>query len=312
MKSGFTLLELIVFLAVASALSVLLFRGFFQANRILQNAGAMIDIDQRILLLQDRLERDITGAFVPMYQPTKGEQKEEIARQQKPGTQEVQKPLPKLFLSTNQGENLKELTFITNNPLSVYGIEKPLIARVRYQLKPDAQHKGTFELVRQESAKLAYADIASDKGAREYVVADNIKAFSLQYRAEAEKKKNQKKNAQEEKAQESESSYTTSKTWDSDKQVQEKQKSKKPFIPQFVELKITLADATGKHFTTYQNLFPVYAADLNFNEKKQQYRGPEKSMFGGQDLVRLDRSPNMSRAIQDLQQKRGQPARRVP
>ena len=61
-KPGFSVIELMIVIALASLMSLALFQSFYQSNRIVQRADLMMDVDERIIHIQDRLENDISGA----------------------------------------------------------------------------------------------------------------------------------------------------------------------------------------------------------------------------------------------------------
>lgn len=287
MKTGFTLIEIVVFLAIASAMSIILFQSYFQTNRIVQFAGSMIDSDRRIMIMQDRLEKDITGAFIPQYLKQQKEEVEEEKTIQKK-LPEKQRPLPKLFYSVNVGNRLKELTFITSNPLPVYGAAKPRIVRVRYQLVADERHKGAFTLLRQEAKELDYGHIIDkEKGPRAYEIADNIKTLTLNYVSPGEKN------------DEEQPSLKQAKEWNSDTQFKSEQKKKKRLLPQYVDMNIVLFDTTGKKTIRYESRLPIYA-DPYLQEKNTDQQQKKSNQSVRVQLA--DWAPNMEKFIQKYRQ----------
>jgi prepilin-type N-terminal cleavage/methylation domain-containing protein len=267
MKSGFTLIEVLVFIVIASMMSVALYQGFDQTNRVVKYVDNMVSLDQRIFIVQDRLEKDLAGAFIPTHQPLQNEQdKIKPAGEQKKQIT----VLPKLFYSVNQEQTLKELTFVTTNPLQVYGVSQPRIARVQYQLLPDKDHKNAFKLTRQESLRLSY-DKFQESNPREYVLADNIKNIIVEY-GTIEKDTNKKENV------------VTSAAWNSDErapQSKEEQK-KKSLLPRFVRVTIVLWNNKGDRSVTYENTLPIYGlTHIEEKKKTQQQKGNQNTKIFG-------------------------------
>ncbi|MFC1843131.1 type II secretion system protein J [Candidatus Dependentiae bacterium] len=207
-KSGYILLELLIASAISAFVLGALFTSFNQANMALQTMDTISSIDMRILLLNNQLEKDISGAFVPFErkkQPLdttskktstkddKGKQKSSTdkAKSDKPKEKFKDVPLKKGFLSKNKGENIELLTFITTNPIKAFanqkeGIKaKPRIARVKYTLVPEKERargkqKRSFKLLRQEDFSIGFADFEKKKP-RSYVLIKNIKKMSVLY-----------------------------------------------------------------------------------------------------------------------------------
>jgi type II secretory pathway component PulJ len=207
---GFTLIELIVGTLIASLICGVLLTALSQSSRVQASVDNTIDISDRISIAAHQLHRDLDGAFVPrqaekmddekkdLQQPNqKGDKKEEPAdkKDEKVGQKKEEKPIEKIFYSTNKNGMLDTLTFITNNPLVVFvgkdvGTIKPKVVRVQYTLKPEANNKDVYTLFRQESNEL---DLAEYKNVRPYEVMSGIKKLSIQFTARIEKKQEQQK-----------------------------------------------------------------------------------------------------------------------
>ena len=213
-KAGFTLIEVLVAIAISAVLGMIIMNGLFQAQLALRVTQVIIDVRSKQLLLQSQLERDLYGAFVPLQAQlaaAQQQQKEKADAQAKANQAAAQKtngqtpptpptpppaPIPaieRVFYGSNQGAHLDTLTFITHNPLQTYwgskaGHPVPRIARVTYHLRPDKVHThGThtaYMLTRQESPNLTDqpADQKSTQ-AKEFVLVDNLASFSVSYRA---------------------------------------------------------------------------------------------------------------------------------
>lgn len=289
MKYGFMLIELIVATLIASMIGSLLLTALYQSSRFQNSVDTMFDTSLRVGIVTNQLERDLMGAFVPTQARIK-DAKEEEAVEKKDSkadagkkssdkkeekkekiSKPAEKPLEKIFYSTNKGANLDTLTFITNNPLSVFvgkdvGVVKPKLVRVQYVLKPenDKEKKDTFTLFRQEGIEL---DLAKFGSTRSYEVINGIKEFAVTYTAKIEKKEEksqavpakegaEKKDAkvlptsskgaeskQEKKPKVYE--YKTSKDWVSERKQEENktaqgEEQEFPRVPYLVEIKMVL------------------------------------------------------------------------
>lgn len=282
-RPGFTLIELLVFFAIAALISVSLFQGWFQTNKIFQISTDMIAIDKRILLVQDRLEKDITGAFIPVYMPSKktGE-KEELKREEskqpekEPKKEKKDHVIKKAFFSSRTGKNLKELTCITTNPVATYGKAKPHMARVLYRLKKEKGREG-YALVRKESTDISYDALVKASDVSEYVIADGIKSLTIEFESLPEKAK-----AEE---------WVTSHEWDSDKRSKTKEKNR-VLLPQLATITIELIHARDQ-VLEYSFIFPI-AADEDPHPAKETMT-PERKR--GVAEVSSDNTFHMARAL---------------
>ena len=303
-RPGFILIQLIIFFVVASMMTFALFESLNQTNRVVRLSDNMIHMDQRILLVQDRLEKDITGAFIPLYVPQKGE-KNKKGRAQEEKVKEKRdekddskkgarfKPITKAFYSINEDKNLKELAFITNNPLLVYGTSKPRIARVRYMLESDEAHKEAFKLVRQESLKLSYESISREGGPRGYVIADNIQSFSLAYYTSPKKKKE---------AEETEAEFVETDAWNSDTRF----KDQESLLAHHLIATISLWDASQDQSLEYEFIFPIFA-DPNPQVTTEK---EEKAVGGQRQVFDIKQMPHMQRFTQSYREHRWQQKRK--
>ena len=250
MKSGFTIIELLFVIAFSGILITTLFTAFFQINRTLLVAEDIIDFDTRISVMQNQLQKDIMGIFVPIQAipeppqaPTTPEEKKKAAAATTTEKKEPKKVLKDVLLSVNKGELLSELTFITNNPVRVYEFAKnakvkPRIVRVVYRLVPEKEKKGSYTLMRQEGTELDFTQYkpGAKKPVKAYALATGIKSITVEYKMPKKKDEKEKK----EKKQEEPIAFETVKEWRFDQL--EKEKKIKVKIPQFITLKIVLWD----------------------------------------------------------------------
>ncbi len=254
--SGFTIIELIIAITIASMLAIVLFSSFYQTNRTSLDVNNMISFDLRASILQNQLEKDINGAFIPnietikekveekKQQPEKkGETEKKETEQKKIKEEEKPQQLEKVFYSINKEKNLNELTLITCNPLQVYGQQVPRIARVIYKLKEN--DKNSFKLVRQESLDLNYKNAIKSL---EFELADNIKSLSIEYFY-----------SQDSKEEEKERKFKKVNQWgQKDQKINVK-------LPMFVNIKLELWDASLKKIQPFEFTYQIFA--FNFQQK---------------------------------------------
>lgn len=83
MRPGISLLDVVVALAIASVLSLLLYRSLYQTNRTVGIVDALVEANTQLVFFGDRLMKDVSGAFVPLQAVKKSKEKGE--KGQKPG-----------------------------------------------------------------------------------------------------------------------------------------------------------------------------------------------------------------------------------
>jgi prepilin-type N-terminal cleavage/methylation domain-containing protein len=206
MKAGFTLLELIIAIAIMLILSCSLTFFLSQTHMRKVAIDRYVSTHTRASVVLHQLEKDIMGARVPI-ENILARQKEKDTKKQ--DTQQVEKAVPAppatekagkkeatveptaiahVFYTDQKNGKLVMFTLITSNPLKVYwsntvGAPKPAIARVVYHLNPDPEHEESYILTRQEGADLDLAayDAKAAKPIRAYDVVDGIYACSLRF-----------------------------------------------------------------------------------------------------------------------------------
>src|ERR1700730_9162544 len=84
LRSGFSLIELIVVIAISGILSITLYFAFEQARKSVVNIDRIIDSDQALLLFYNQIDKDISAAFVPqiVYEQVEAERKKEQEKNQ--------------------------------------------------------------------------------------------------------------------------------------------------------------------------------------------------------------------------------------
>lgn len=287
MKHGFALIELIVATLVASMVAAILLAALAQGNRFQMVVDNTIDLSVRIGVASYQLEKDLMGAFIPTQaEPSSAkadEQKEEPADKagddkkatdKKGAEKKEEKPIEKIFYSTNKNGKFDTLTFVTNNPLVVYvgkdvGVVKPKVVRVQYSLKSEAGKKDSYALFRQESMEL---NLEKYKDVREYEVISGVKNCTMTFTARIEKK-DEKQVPADQKSQEKpkiEYEYKTLNEWVSEQKKdadKDKDKPEFPRIPYSIEIKLVLWDVQDK---TEREFTIVCVIPVDFTEPKKQ------------------------------------------
>jgi type II secretory pathway pseudopilin PulG len=180
MKQGFVLLELLISILIAAFVSTGLLSTIFQISKLQQTVNTMSSVYGRVAILQNQMERDVMGAFVPA-------QVDVIQTSTLKADQP--KPIEKIFYGTSKGERLDVLTFITSNPLEIFlGVKdakiKPRVARVVYRLVPDEKRKNSYVLMRQEGTSNLSFDaykIDAQGELRAFPLIDAIQSISVRY-----------------------------------------------------------------------------------------------------------------------------------
>jgi len=280
MKSGFTIIEVLVAFSISAALITILFNFLGQSRQVMSRVDDYVDLSTKLAIVQHQMERDIQGVFIPV-QARKAKKKEGPKSEAKPNKEPKKaeekveakkpKPLEKVFYSENRNNTLGILTFITSNPLQVYwskqvGKAKPRVARVIYRLEEDKKNKGSYTLFRQESYELDYDAIqpGEKKAARLYELADGIKSFAVSYMI-VEKSKDDVKEGETEKKKE----YKTVKEW-KDQKVDDEKEEEENQVPNLVRISITFWQADKERSKTFEFTIPVLADVSPMKEREEK------------------------------------------
>lgn len=205
-KKGFALVEIIVSIAISSVISVVLFTILMQVQKSAQFVASDVSVGIQIITGYERLQKDFTGMFWPQFMPPKikpAAKSQEAAQDRaglKSSSQDVNAgesskmgqgedfepyiDISKIIFSENTRFNeleiLKECSFITCNPLQVYGETKSRVARVIYSLEPELNSPtGSFSLYRQEGTSLDYLQVKNE--ATKFVLISGIRSLNLNY-----------------------------------------------------------------------------------------------------------------------------------
>lgn len=236
-RAAFTILELLIAVALASFIMVGMFRLYQGVVRYLEGTRNMMSVNRKVCLLFNQLERDFSTAYIPLLakkeKTIKEEKKPDGQQQQAPAAQtdeeqkkeeEKAKELRKTFFVATvddradlvridglKVELLKVLSLVCTNPLQVFGEKQQRLVRVVYELISDkaksTRDQVVYKLIRKETFNLSnvyakideYGPSAQKKLVRSFVVADNVKGLYIQYITQKEVKEEDKKNNEESK-----------------------------------------------------------------------------------------------------------------
>lgn len=287
MRRGFSLIEILIALTIASILAILLYSSLDQAGLWLKRVEGVTGTDIAIGTFYDRFERDIAGAFIPpigdpdradraFAQHLKQVQEQEDKKQQQPpdkkDTQQKAPPVKNVslkdiqvknvFVYQAQDNNLKELSFITNNPACAYGNHKPHIVRVTYTLERESG-KSTYTLKRQESAKLGPKFVRKE---RAYQLLNHIVSLKLDFRAPQPVEKEKTAKPQDSSEQKTAAPLITFDSWPPEQKKSETDAIRD--LPQFVHV-----------YLTYQNPVDEQIKKYEFSYQIKCYRAPSQAIL---------------------------------
>lgn len=203
-SQGFTLIELVVALVIASGLMLALYQTYKQVQNATISLNTIIDIDTPLQTLYDRLSIDIPGIIVPStylaeveallkkedknedQKKQEGADKKEAPKKEAEKKEESQK-LEDVF-SYQSSDNSFKLTFITTGGIKSIDtsspeakpLTRPSLKRVYYTLEPDKSSPELYRLTwgQTENLQLKLAD-----GAKllQYELAWDIKKMSMSF-----------------------------------------------------------------------------------------------------------------------------------
>ncbi len=267
---GFSILELVIGLMISTMLITISFSIYNQIVRSTQFVQRVTTTDTHAIILKDRLQKDILG-IMPLWftkkdyeesakaktstQPKESEQEEQP--ESKENKQETSKNKENsFFYSSNHDNNrLDCFSFITTNPLRMYGSSehKPCV-RVVYQLQKDIKKESQFRLFRKEIDDLEFNLEAIHNSGALYEIASNIKTFSIEFGfIDPIKTSNQTEKKETDPLQDKSIEFTWINEWDAKKESA----IKKPILPKFIKIKIVFTEEKGTHEQEYNFCFLV-------------------------------------------------------
>lgn len=283
MKHGFSLLELIVGIALSSIVTSLLYTSFSNILHWSEYGSSAIDLDTRVSVFLHQFEKDVTGMFIPMQAlPEPEEEKDKKDSKEK---KQQHRLLEKPCCIENKNNMLSMFTCITDNPMTLYSAPQsssrelpaagvPYISRVVYTVYKDKEKKDTYSIQRQESATLELQPyLTKDKDRiRGYEIIDNVKSITvscMRPKNESESpKKDDKKKKEKQKFE-----YESFSTWPPD--------AKEPLdLPHMVTVTLTVWDERHENEHTMEAHVPTFvlAQLYPLEEVEPKVRNPKTKM----------------------------------
>lgn len=270
-KKAFSLLEVLIALFIGAMIMSQLLEGMRQAAFYLKRGIECSTIDRTVAFLFNQLERDLTAAFIPYtYEKEKDKKKEGDKKDDEkkfrslykfPFLARIDEEAMLRRVGGKKREQFSLLSFITTTPLELYIEKKPRVLRVGYYLKSIVSRNPaipqTYTLIRKETLDCSNERFQVNESAQkenkkkitEYILAENIKALSLQFstpKPKDPKRDKEKKLSQEEKT-------ITSYAWGETEKTKE-------LLPKLVEVYCELWNPTYTRTSVFTCSFPIFAA----------------------------------------------------
>ena len=299
MKKGFTLIEFVLALFLASLLSLSLFQLLNQVRRAVRRINTVIEVDMPLTGFLQQVEKDVTGMFTP------SSSLEEFIKQDKERVKErdpfsklkekkdevkplVTKPIEKVFYLEARKDQFF-WSFITTGGIQTLDADGkvapvPLIRRVAYVLQQDPQRPSTNRLLYRYSGKvLELEPFKASSFVPSIELLTGIKEFTLELMVlqleqksdQAAKQPSSKKDqpeSQEPKKEMKEvaSTVATLKEW----QPQEVWDTYKTLIPAYVTLSGIRVDIHGREYP-FEVVQKVYAYSPYVEKEKSLFEALE-------------------------------------
>ncbi len=284
MRPGFSLVEIIIALAISGFVMTIVFNTISLLQRSSKNYNELITIDSQQELLFGQLQKDISGMVIPLFGFVANSKQKSEEQQKK---QEEYNARFGLQIEIEQ-ERLKSLSFVTTSVLASYGTTKPRLARVRYMLLTEPAQPASFMLIRQESSELALADFEADMQKNSngsYTIGTGFKTCAISCIIISQK--DDKKKVEE------------VSSWSFAEQIKKQQSEnsagqrveKKIELPQIITLKGSLIDETSGHEYAFDYSFFV-PLDTRVS-KKQEQKPEEKAPEGKPKTSQAPSAPGM-------------------
>jgi prepilin-type N-terminal cleavage/methylation domain-containing protein len=297
-KQAFTLLEVLISLAISSFIIVGMFRIYMNSVSYVDKARDQMLFNRKVYLFFDQFEKDLSSAFDAfLYGEEKVESKEDDKKEKDPKKQPPKKEkaetkikhINSFITNIYEGETkkikdskwelFKSVNFITTNPLQIYGQKRVRLVRVMYELVKDksksTQENPSYILIRKETEdlsneKLTEPEDVKEHSVRKQVVADNIKGLYLKYMSIKDIDKKQTTSLSPEKA---EKELVTAFVWD--KKGDKKDGSQA--LPAFILLKIIFWNENLSYEYSFDNVIQIFSISTPPEEEKKPKIDEKKS-----------------------------------
>lgn len=188
-QSGFSVIELVVSMMLASILMTASLTIYNQITKSMSKMQTMITTDTSIMIFKHRLSAELQGLCPLWYsqrqqkeleKKTDAKKKSQNAEDAEPETPKTALDHPYLFAKID--ENSLVLTFVTTNSLSNYPYSLYRCARVVYKLTQDPKNAQLFQLQRKEESPYT-PNINLEQLAQGtfYPIVNHVKQCSIEY-----------------------------------------------------------------------------------------------------------------------------------
>lgn len=161
---GFTLLELLLAIAIAAVIITTVNFAFFQSHANIESVGAQRDVYQTVRIVMDRMIKDLTCAYLPVDNRQMTEEEMSLYR----------------FVGVNDdtgGADRDSIAFTTTADIG-FSRASGSVCEVGYYLKEDEETKGTYTLMRREDPTPHYG---VSKAGQELEIAEGITGMNIVY-----------------------------------------------------------------------------------------------------------------------------------
>ena len=188
MKSGFSLIELVIAMVISSFVVLSIYQVIDQVRRNTLRIEESVQYSDVVVRLDQEFTRTLSGMMVPgipLIADTKATDTVQTttqvnAQKKSPEKKQTEESKTPPFFAEIKNDKLVRLNCVTLNPLAVYDAISPRPVRVEYRLE-EQQYEGntSHRLVRQELRDLSLKEQDELQKAPVYELLDNVTSFSV-------------------------------------------------------------------------------------------------------------------------------------
>lgn len=186
-QQGFSLIELMVALAVGSVFMVLVVQLFSGINRsstkMMRRTDYVFTVPRALMLIDD----DISAALVPrrgwpdLQQDDKGSVPQ--GQMQRPAMidEEKERKIKQVFYAESRNDILTFFSCITSNTRTPYGKEHPPLVRVLYEMLPHPEEENIYQIRRRETEDI-YASLQDlQEASGGFTLLSQVKSIKMRF-----------------------------------------------------------------------------------------------------------------------------------
>lgn len=297
MKKGFTIIEVVLAIFLATLISLSLFQLLNQARKAVRRITNVIEVDLPLISFYNQVQKDVTGMFTPAStleffidkdaKAVKEKEQEKFSnfsrkKDEAPVTL-VSKPIEQIFELEVKPEQFF-WSFITTGgiqQLDSDGVAAPvpLVRRVAYLLENDPQRPGLYRLMyRFSGTQLEIEPFKAAGFSPSYELIHGIRQLSIEltiYEVASEPESEQPQQEGRQKKEQPKPPVKTTKNvslkeWKSD----EIWATYKTLLPAYVKLSGIRVDSMGREYP-FEMLYKVYAYNPYVKKEKSLFEALE-------------------------------------